>query len=152
MVGRIYHVPAGPGWVDVYESGELCLRVCVEPVERLPQADVVLAHKLMIEGDEQRYMWAANILYVSPAAAFADWPDIWRGFRRRCWAAGLRGVAEPPPGTSDAPTSRNHGEEAMERAPRLVRHANERTHLAETECGPGLQPRPGLQRDSDKDR
>lgn len=66
--GRIYRVPARPGWVDVYEADRLAMRVCVEPVDHLPQADVVLMHKLMIEGNEQDYLRTANIVYVRPPA------------------------------------------------------------------------------------
>jgi len=64
--GRVYRVPSRPGWVDVFEADRLAMRVCVEPVEQLPQADVVLMHKLMIEGNEQDYLRTANIVYVRP--------------------------------------------------------------------------------------
>ena len=64
--GRVYRVPARPGWVDVYESGKLAMRICVEPVERLPAADVVLMHKLMIEGNEEEYLREANIVCMRP--------------------------------------------------------------------------------------
>ncbi len=64
--GRVYRVPARPGWVDVYEADRLAMRVCVEPVEHLPQGDVVLMHKLMIEANEQDYLRTANIVYVRP--------------------------------------------------------------------------------------
>jgi hypothetical protein len=67
--GRVYRVPARPGWVDVYEADRLAMRVCVEPVEQLPQADVVLMHKLMIEGNEQDYLRTANIVYVRPPSS-----------------------------------------------------------------------------------
>ncbi len=66
VAGRLYRVPMRPGWVDVYESDRLAMRVCVEPVEHLPQADVVLMHKLMIEANEQDYLRTANIVYVRP--------------------------------------------------------------------------------------
>ena len=66
--GRMYRIPAKPGWVDVYESGQLAMRMCVEPVERLPAADVVLMHKLMIEGNEPEYLRQANVVFVRPPA------------------------------------------------------------------------------------
>lgn len=66
--GRYYRVPARPGWVDVYESDRLAMRVCVEPLEQLPVADVVLMHKLMIEGNEKDYLRQANIVFVRPPA------------------------------------------------------------------------------------
>ncbi|MGE5620648.1 MAG: hypothetical protein ACM3US_15480 [Sphingomonadaceae bacterium] len=66
VVGRVYRVPVRPGWVDVYEADRLAMRICVEPVEQLPQGDVVLMHKLMIEGAEQEYLRIANIVYVRP--------------------------------------------------------------------------------------
>ncbi|MHB0870711.1 MAG: hypothetical protein ACYC5J_14860 [Chloroflexota bacterium] len=69
VVGRVYRVPARPGWVDVYEADRLAMRVCVEPVDHLPQGDVVLMHKLMIEGAEQDYLRTANVVYVRPPAA-----------------------------------------------------------------------------------
>lgn len=68
VADRIYRVPARPGWVDVFEADRLAMRVCVEPVEPLPQADVVLMHKLMIEGNEREYLRQANIVYVRQPA------------------------------------------------------------------------------------
>ena len=64
MPGRTYMVPARPGWVEVYESGVLAMKLCVEPVQRLPAADVVLMHKLMIEGNERKYLNEANVISV----------------------------------------------------------------------------------------
>jgi len=50
--------------VEVYDEGKLTMRLCVEPLERLPAADVVLMHKLMIEGNEERYLHEANIVHL----------------------------------------------------------------------------------------
>lgn len=58
--GRVYRVPRSRDQVRVYESGRATMRLCVGPVERVPDADVVLMHKLMIEGDEQQYLRIAN--------------------------------------------------------------------------------------------
>ena len=67
--GRTYRVPARPGMVEVYEYGEPAMRLCVQPAVALPQPDVVLMHKLLIEGDEQTYLRTANRLPLSRAAS-----------------------------------------------------------------------------------
>lgn len=64
MPARTYRVPARPGWVEVYDSDVLAMKLCVEPIQRLPAADVVLMHKLMIEGNEHGYLKEANIVYL----------------------------------------------------------------------------------------
>lgn len=59
--GRTYRIPRGPGQVLVMESGRVTERLCVQPaVGGLPEADVVLMHKLLIESDEERYLQTAN--------------------------------------------------------------------------------------------
>ena len=60
MPTRIYCVPKGPGRVAIQEDGLLVESLCVAPIDWLPPSDVVLAHKLMIEGDEQEYLRRAN--------------------------------------------------------------------------------------------
>ncbi len=62
--GRMYRIPERSGWVDIYESGKLAVRVCVQPNEALPASDVVLMHKLMIEGNEQDYLSRANVRWM----------------------------------------------------------------------------------------
>ncbi len=62
IVGRVYRVPADPGWVEVHQEGTLAMRVCVQPIHPLPYSDVVLMHKLMIEGNEEEYLRKANIV------------------------------------------------------------------------------------------
>jgi len=57
---RTYRVPQGPGRVAVHEGGVEVESLCVAPVEWLPSGDIVLAHKLMIEGNEQEYLRRAN--------------------------------------------------------------------------------------------
>lgn len=59
-LGRIYRVPRGRGMVSVYEDGRAVMSLCVQPVEWIPGADVVLMHKLMIEGNEEDYLRTAN--------------------------------------------------------------------------------------------
>jgi hypothetical protein len=36
------------------------MRLCLQPVECLPDADVVALHKLMIEANEENYLQKAN--------------------------------------------------------------------------------------------
>ncbi|HEX2987879.1 MAG TPA: hypothetical protein VHS06_06885 [Chloroflexota bacterium] len=57
---RVYRVPRGRGMVSVYEDGRAIMSLCVQPVEWVPGADVVLMHKLMIEGNEEDYLRIAN--------------------------------------------------------------------------------------------
>lgn len=58
--GRVYRVPRGRGMVSVYEGGRAVMSLCVQPVEWIPGADVVLMHKLMIEANEDEYLRVAN--------------------------------------------------------------------------------------------
>ncbi|HEX8982323.1 MAG TPA: hypothetical protein VF792_06120 [Ktedonobacterales bacterium] len=59
--GRIYRIPRGPGQVQVVEHGRVSERLCVQPAAvGLPEADVVLMHKLLLEADERRYLLTAN--------------------------------------------------------------------------------------------
>ena len=57
---RTYRVPRGGGRVAIVEGGAEIESLCVTPVDSLPPGDVVLVHKLMIEGDEQEYLRRAN--------------------------------------------------------------------------------------------
>ena len=57
---RIYRVPKGPGRVQVREKGRLTMWLCLQPLERVPEADLLVMHKLMIEADEQTYLRKAN--------------------------------------------------------------------------------------------
>ena len=58
---RTYLIPRYRGLVRVYEQGRSVMRLCVGPVEPVPDADVVLMHKLMIEGNEEEYLKTANV-------------------------------------------------------------------------------------------
>jgi len=58
---RTYLIPRYRGLVRVYEQGRSVMRLCVGPVEPVPDADVVLMHKLMIEGNEREYLESANV-------------------------------------------------------------------------------------------
>ena len=57
---RVYRVPLAKGYVQVVEHGRTVMRLCVQPIEYLPDADVVVLHKLMIEADEENYLLKAN--------------------------------------------------------------------------------------------
>jgi hypothetical protein len=57
---RVYRVPLAKGYVQVVENGRTVMRLCVQPVVYLPDADVVALHKLMIEADEENYLLRAN--------------------------------------------------------------------------------------------
>ncbi len=57
---RIYRVRRNGGLVSVYEDGKAIQEVCVQPIEPLPRDDVVVLHKLMIQGNEQEYLARAN--------------------------------------------------------------------------------------------
>jgi hypothetical protein len=57
---RVYRVPRSKGYVQVIENGRAVMRLCLQPVEALPDADVVVLHKLMIEGNEEVYLQKAN--------------------------------------------------------------------------------------------
>jgi hypothetical protein len=61
---RTYRVPKSRGYVQVIEDGRATMRLCLQPMEYLPDADVVVLHKLMIEADEETYLQKAN-KYVS---------------------------------------------------------------------------------------
>lgn len=59
--GRLYRVPRSKsGFVQVIEHGKAVMRLCVQPVECLPDADVIVLHKLMIEANEEYYLQKAN--------------------------------------------------------------------------------------------
>jgi hypothetical protein len=57
---RTYRVPKARGYVQVIENGRAIMRLCLQSVEYLPDADVVVLHKLMIEANEETYLQKAN--------------------------------------------------------------------------------------------
>jgi hypothetical protein len=57
---RLYRVPKNKGYVQVIENGRAIMRLCLQPVECLPDADIVVLHKLMIEANEETYLQKAN--------------------------------------------------------------------------------------------
>ena len=58
--GRVYRVPSGQGMVAVIESGRCVERLCAQSTTPIPDRELVLIHKLMIEGNEQEYLQTAN--------------------------------------------------------------------------------------------
>jgi hypothetical protein len=70
--GRTYRVPRHRGQVRVYEGRALVMTLCVGPVGWLPDGDLVLLHKLMIEGDEAEYLRVAN--HFTPTGRYLAWP------------------------------------------------------------------------------
>lgn len=57
---RVYRVPRTRGYVQVIENGRAVMRLCLQPIECLPDADLVVLHKLMIEANEETYLQKAN--------------------------------------------------------------------------------------------
>ncbi|MGH2517527.1 MAG: hypothetical protein ACRDHP_17900 [Ktedonobacterales bacterium] len=60
IANRTYRIPGGGGLVRVYEQGHAVMDLCLQPVDPLPDGDIVVMHKLMIEGNEQEYLTKAN--------------------------------------------------------------------------------------------
>ena len=59
---RIYRIPSGPGTVTILEGDHCVARLCVYSTQPIPEREAVVVHKLMIEGNEQDYLRAANHL------------------------------------------------------------------------------------------
>jgi hypothetical protein len=57
---RVYRIPARPGQVTVYEDGQPLERLCLLPMGWLPDDDLIVLHKLLIQADEQGYLRTAN--------------------------------------------------------------------------------------------
>lgn len=70
---RTYRIPSRPGMVAVYQSGKLVEKLCLQPIERLPAADVVLMLKLMIEANEEKYLRTANVQVAEDAVVWPEW-------------------------------------------------------------------------------
>lgn len=60
VAGRVYRIPRRRGLVEQVEGARVATRLCIVPDRWLPDADIVLMHKLMIEADEARYLRVAN--------------------------------------------------------------------------------------------
>ncbi len=57
---RRYRLPRRRRRVQVIEAGRKIGELCVVAVDPVPDADLVLTHKWMIEGDEEGYLALAN--------------------------------------------------------------------------------------------
>ncbi len=57
---RRYRLPRRRQRVQVIESGRKIGELCVVAVDPVPDADLILTHKWMIEGDEEGYLALAN--------------------------------------------------------------------------------------------
>ena len=58
--GCIYRVPRRQGQVKVIEQGRHKANLCLQPREAVPDDDIVVIHKLMLEADEETYLQTAN--------------------------------------------------------------------------------------------
>jgi hypothetical protein len=56
----IYRMPRTKGLVRVIEQGRHQANLCLQPLEAVPDDDIVVIHKLMIEADEETYLQTAN--------------------------------------------------------------------------------------------
>ena len=70
VAGRVYRVPRRRGFVERHEEGRAPLRLCLVPDRWLPDADIVLMHKFLIEADEALYLQRAN--HLGPGAESAS--------------------------------------------------------------------------------
>lgn len=57
---RVYRIPGTTGRVRVFDRGREVMELCLQPVEALPHGDVIVLHKLMIQGNEREYLATAN--------------------------------------------------------------------------------------------
>ena len=72
---RVYRVPQARGLVRVIENERLKVSLCLQPLDWVPDADIVVMHKLMIEADEESYLQKANrIVPLNVSRIF-----MWRG-------------------------------------------------------------------------
>ena len=72
---RIYRIPREPGRVSVIEKERLKATLCLQPLEKVPDADVVAIHKLMIEADEETYLKKANVIVPIGCDGWLEWFD-----------------------------------------------------------------------------
>lgn len=58
---RVYRIGMRCPMVQVVDNDIVVANLCLQPLERLPRKELVLAHKLMLETDERDYWSRANI-------------------------------------------------------------------------------------------
>ncbi len=68
----IYRVPRTQGLVKVIEQGRLKKSLCLQPQVLVPDADLVVMHKLMIEADEETYLQTANTFTPITSSSWDD--------------------------------------------------------------------------------
>ncbi len=69
---RVYRIPRKAGRIRVYENGRAQVELCIQPAQPLPENDVIVLHKLMIEGNEQSYLARANEIPLALPSRFYD--------------------------------------------------------------------------------
>jgi hypothetical protein len=58
--------------VKVIEQGRLKKSLCLQPQEIVPDADLVVMYKLMIEADEETYLQTANTFTPITSSSWDD--------------------------------------------------------------------------------
>lgn len=53
---RVYRVAYPPDGVLVLENGNVVEHLCILPRQWMPDADIFLTHKALLEGDEEKYL------------------------------------------------------------------------------------------------
>jgi hypothetical protein len=57
---REYHIPRKGGMIVCFHDGVPLYEYCLQPLTLLPDDDLVLAHKLMLECSEEEFLEKAN--------------------------------------------------------------------------------------------
>ena len=57
---RVYRIPRAGGRVRMYEGKRLVCELCLRSTRSLPLSDLLVLHKLLIEGNEAGYLATAN--------------------------------------------------------------------------------------------
>jgi hypothetical protein len=61
---RRYRIYWRPRPVEVYEGARRVQALCLVPTSYLPPSDRVILHKVLLEGDERRYLRQANTAHL----------------------------------------------------------------------------------------
>jgi hypothetical protein len=70
--GCMYRVPRRQGQVKVIEQGMHKANLCLQPREAVPDDDIVVMHKLMIEADEETYLLTANVFTTMNSGTWSN--------------------------------------------------------------------------------
>lgn len=76
MEQRVYRSPRDGGRVRMYERGQFVCELCLRPTRPLPQSDLLVLHKLMIEGSEADYLATAN--HFAPLGTAPNCPSVFK--------------------------------------------------------------------------